>query len=89
MKTRNLLLTGITFIALQSCSEKKETENVTIQNDTVVVKEYHEVQKEPIIEKTDSSRDDGTSISVDKNGVEISTKNGNNSTDIELKDNKK
>jgi hypothetical protein len=90
MKKGFFLLSFIFFIALQSCSDKKETitkESVIIRNDTVLIQENNTTQKAPLMEKTDSIAEDGTAISVDKNGVEISTKSGNNNVEIEIKNN--
>ncbi|HKX86771.1 MAG TPA: hypothetical protein VJL37_08860 [Flavobacterium sp.] len=90
MKKGFFLLSFIFFTALQSCSDKKETitkETVIIQNDTVLIQENNTIQKEPLMKKTDSIAEDGTAISVDKNGVKISTKSGNNNVKIEMKNN--
>jgi hypothetical protein len=77
MKKGNFLLPIIFFTALQSCSDKKEKitmESVIIQNDTVQIKENTTTQKTPLDEKIDSIAEDGTAISEDKNGVDITTK---------------
>ena len=86
MKTKHLILACISFTAFAACTEKKETtihENTTVEKDTVVV--HEEKTSDPVIIEKDG---DGTTINVDKDGVEFSTKSGDNSNEIELKDKK-
>jgi hypothetical protein len=74
MKKVTLILGMLAAVAIVSCKEKEETpapETTTTETTTIVT---------PAPEKNT----DGTSISVDKNGVEYSSKNGSNSTTVKV-----
>ena len=85
MRKITLLLGAVCMIALASCKKETTTETTetevvpTSTTDTVVVEK--EVPAAPAPENTD-----GTSIKVDGNGVDIQSKDGKNSTDVEVKD---
>lgn len=91
MKTKHVILGCVSFVALSACTDKKETtihESTTIEKDTIVIQEQQKPGEPIIIEKTSENTDNGTSLNIDKDGVEFSTKSGDNSTEIELKDKK-
>ena len=76
MKKVTVVIASLVILASLSCKEQKEEPTVIEKTETIVVEK--EVQPE----------NDGTSISVDKDGVEFSTKDGNNKTEVEIKDDK-
>lgn len=76
MKKVTLILASLAIFATVSCKDKEET---VVEKETVVVEK--EVDSPPAEEETD-----GTSISVNKDGVEFSTKDGDNKTEVEVKD---
>ncbi|MGE5944215.1 MAG: hypothetical protein ACM31G_07745, partial [Flavobacteriales bacterium] len=68
----------VMFFAFTSCREEKgKTETVIIEKP---------VEKSQPEEKPKTEESDGTSLSVDGEGVEFSTKNGDNETDISIKE---
>lgn len=69
MKKIILIFASFAIFAVVSCREE------TSKSETVIIEKQAEGQKE------DS---DGTSLSVDKNGVEFSTKDGDKKTDINI-----
>jgi hypothetical protein len=74
MKKGTMILGMMAAMAIISCKEKEETPapaTTTTETTTIVT---------PAPEKNA----DGTSISVDKNGVEYSTQNGSNSTTVKV-----
>lgn len=70
MKNLSLVIAGIALLGIVACNEKKEE-----QPDTIVI----EQETAPQTEETD-----GTSLSVNKDGVEFSDQNGENSTEISI-----
>lgn len=70
------MLAVFTITAFVACKENKDEPQV-IENTTVIEKEVAApVEEDP----------NGTSVSIDKNGVEFSTKSGDNKTEIKIKD---
>ncbi|WP_100615142.1 hypothetical protein [Confluentibacter citreus] len=63
---------ALTFFAFTSCREEKA------KTETVII--------EKPIEQPKAEEKDGTSISVDGDGVEFSTKSGDNKTEVSIKD---
>jgi hypothetical protein len=61
----------IVSLVFTSCGEKKEKETIIIEKQ---------------VEKPKAEESDGTSLSVDKNGVEFSTKNGDKKTEVKIND---
>lgn len=81
MKKVTILITSLALFSILSCKEKKEeaageSTHVIEKTNTVVI------EKEADTEKTENP--DGTSISVDKNGVEFSTKDGDTQTEVNI-----
>lgn len=76
MKKVTVIIASLVILASLSCKEQKEEPIVVEKTETIV------------IEKEVKPENDGTSISVDKDGVEFSSKDGNNKTEIEIKDEK-
>ncbi|WP_308992678.1 hypothetical protein QLS71_012915 [Mariniflexile litorale] len=69
------LLTSLVLVAFTSCREEKaKTETVIIEK---------QVEK-PVAPKAEES--DGTSLSIDNDGVDFSTKKGKKKTEITIKD---
>ncbi len=68
---------SITCIALTGCTDR-ETPAVEKTN-TIVIEKEVPVREVP-------KKEEGTSISIDKNGVEFSKKEGDTKVDIDLKD---
>ncbi len=76
MKKVTVIIASLVILASLSCKEQKEEPIVFEKTETIV------------IEKEVEPENDGTSISVDKDGVEFSSKDGNNKTEVEIKDEK-
>lgn len=76
MKKVTLILASVAMMLFASC--KEETEKTTEK--TVVVEKSTEAEAQPVEET------DGTSLSVDKDGVEFSSKDGENKTEVEIKE---
>ena len=77
MKKVTVIIASLVILASLSCKEQKEEPTVVEKTETIVI----EKEAEP-------AENDGTSISIDKDGVEFSTKDGNNKTEVEIKDEK-
>lgn len=76
MKKVTLLLASLAIFATVSCKDNQE-EATVVEKETVVI----EKEAAPVVEEND-----GTSISVNKDGVEFSTKDGDKKTEVEVKD---
>jgi len=74
MKKVTLLIASLAIFATVSCKDKEEA--TVVEKETVVVEEATPAEEE----------NDGTSISISKDGVEYSSKDGNNKTEVEVKD---
>lgn len=72
MKKVTLILAGFTLLAFASCKEQKE------EPDTVVI------EKEVPAPAATEEEADGTSLSIGSDGVEFSTKDGDNKTEIDI-----
>lgn len=76
MKKVTLILASLAIFTSVSCKESKD-EATVVEKETVIV----EKETAPVAEEND-----GTSISVNSDGVEFSTKDGDNKTEVEVKD---
>lgn len=76
MKKVTLIVASLAIFAFVSCKENQD-EATVVEKETVIV----EKEAAPAVEEND-----GTSISVDKDGVEFSTKDGDKKTEVEVKD---
>ena len=76
MKKVTLILASLAIFATVSCKDNQEKATV-VEKETVVI----EKEAAPVVEEND-----GTSISVNKDGVEFSTKDGDKKTEVEVKD---
>ncbi|MFC4740330.1 hypothetical protein ACFO3U_10030 [Flavobacterium ponti] len=74
MKKVTLLIASLAIFATVSCKDKEEA--TVVEKETVVVEEPAPAEEE----------NDGTSISVNSDGVEFSTKDGDKKTEVEVKD---
>ena len=74
MKKVTLMIASLAIFATVSCKDKEES--TVVEKETVVVEEAAPAEEE----------NDGTSISVNSDGVEFSTKDGDNKTEVEVKD---
>ena len=74
MKKVTLLIASLAIFSSVSCKDKEEA--TVVEKETVVVEEPAPVEEE----------NDGTSISVNSDGVEFSTKDGDKKTEVEVKD---
>ena len=74
MKKVTLILASVAMMLFASC--KEESEKTT---EKTVVIEKNETEAAP------AGETDGTSLSIDKDGVDFSTKDGTNKTEIEVK----
>ena len=82
MKTLKTMLVIFTISAFVACKESKD-ETKVIEKTTVIEKEV----EVPAPEKPE--KEDGTSFSIDEDGVEFSNKKGENSTEIKVNEKKK
>lgn len=76
MKYAILTCASLAIIAFSSCTSKNEPE--VEQTETIVVERTVPAKPQP--------EEKGTSLSVDKNGVAFSKKDGDTEIDIDLKD---
>ncbi len=79
MKTLKIMLTVFTISAFVACKEDK-VEPQIIEKTTIIEKEV----EAPVEEK-----EDGTSISINKDGVEFSNKKGDKNTEVKINDDEK
>ena len=77
MKKSLLLLAAVSVLAFTSCKEKTDE-----TPDTVVVEKTTETQF--VVPDTVTTESNGTTINVNKNGAEYSTKDGENKTAVEV-----
>lgn len=77
MKKVTLILASLAIFATVSCKDKEEA--TVVEKETIVIEK--EVDSAPVEEETD-----GTSINVNKDGVEFSSKDGDKKTEVEVKD---
>ncbi|WPR70975.1 hypothetical protein SLW70_13690 [Flavobacterium sp. NG2] len=81
MKNVSIAIASLALFSVLSCKEKKEestsdSPQVIEKTNTVIIeKEAQEVKEE---------NPDGTSISVDKDGLEFSTKDGSTKTEVNI-----
>ena len=75
MKKSILILASISMMVFVSC--KESTQETTEK--TVVIEKNDTPQPDMSTEESD-----GTSVSINKNGVDISSKNGDNKTEVEI-----
>ncbi len=76
MKKVTVILASLAIFATISCKDNQE-EATVVEKETVII----EQEPAPATEQND-----GTSISIDKDGVEFSTKDGDKKTEVEVKD---
>lgn len=75
------MLTIFTISAFVACKENK-VEPQVIEKTTIIEKEVE-------VEVAAPKKEDGTSFSIDKDGVEFSNKKGDKKTEIKINDDKK
>ncbi|WP_339834900.1 hypothetical protein [uncultured Flavobacterium sp.] len=74
MKKVTLIIASLAVLAFSSCKEEQKEEPTTV------------VVEQPAAETQATEESDGTSISVNSDGVEFSTKDGDNKTEVEVND---
>lgn len=79
MKTLKIMLVVFTISAFVACKEDK-VEPQIIEKTTIIEKE---------VEAPAQEKEDGTSISIGKDGVEFSNKNGDKNTEVKINDDEK
>jgi hypothetical protein len=77
MKKATLILATISLMFFASCNDKKE-----VTKETVIIEK--EATAAPVEEENDE-----TSLSINNDGVEFSTKDGDNKVEVEIDDKKK
>ncbi|GIZ09393.1 hypothetical protein [Flavobacterium sp. UMI-01] len=82
MKKITLVLASVALLSIFSCKDKneepaEESTHVIEKTNTVIVEKDTDT-----VVKTENP--DGTSVSVDKNGLEFSSKDGNNKTEVNI-----
>lgn len=83
MKTLKIMLIVFTISAFLACRESKN-ETKVIEKTTVIEKEVEVPAPEPA-----PKNEDGTSLSIDEDGVEFSNKKGDKKTEIKINEEKK
>jgi hypothetical protein len=79
MKNSILLFAAVITFTFTSCKEKTNEEST----DTVVIEKTSETQ----VVTPDTTAADGTTINVNKDGVEFSSKDGDKKTAVEVNEN--
>jgi hypothetical protein len=74
MKKITMFIGVLSVMAIVSCKEKEETPDTTTNQTIEVTTEAPQAEENP----------DGTSISVGTDGVDVSTKNGENKTSVNV-----
>jgi hypothetical protein len=74
MKKVTFIIASLALLAFSSCKDKPKEEPTTV------------VVEQPAAEAQATEESDGTSLSIDSDGVEFSTKNGENKTEVDVKD---
>lgn len=77
MKKISMLVGVLSVMAIVSCKEKAETPETTTHQTIEVTNEA----PAPVVEEKNP---DGTSISVGSDGIDVSTKNGENQTKVNV-----
>jgi hypothetical protein len=77
MKKVTVIIATLVILASASCKEQKEEPTVIEKTETIIIEKDSEPKKE-----------DGTSLNISSDGIEFSTKKGENKTEVEIKDNK-
>lgn len=80
MKKVTLILATVSFMIFASCQEKTEKETVTEK--TIVVEQEPEALPPP--PPPEEVEKDGTTINVNKDGVEFSNKDGKGNTEVNI-----
>ena len=80
MKKVTLIVASLAIFAFVSCKENQD-EATVVEKETVIIEKEAAPEAAPAVEEND-----GTSINVNKDGVEFSTKNGDKKTEVEVKD---
>lgn len=78
MKKVTLIFATISIMLFASCNDKKE-----VAKETVII------EKEAVAAPVEEEENDGTSLSISNDGVEFSTKEGDNKVEVEIDDKKK
>lgn len=74
MRKVTLIIASLAVLAFVSCKDEPKDEPTTI------------VVEQPATDTPTAEESDGTSLSIDKDGVEFSTKDGDKKTEVEVKD---
>jgi hypothetical protein len=82
MKKSILLLSAVAAIAFASCEKKTSTTETTVEptTDTVIVKETETPAPDTVVK----AETDGTSVSVSSDGVNVSSKDGDKKTTVDV-----
>ena len=73
MKTVTVIIASLVILASISCKEQKEEPIVIEKTETIVIEK-----------ETPPKEENGTSLSIDNDGVEFSTKDGDKKTEVEI-----
>ncbi|HEX9979097.1 MAG TPA: hypothetical protein VGB50_00870 [Flavobacterium sp.] len=85
MKKITILLGALALTAFVSCKNEEKTETTTVEpvaHDTTVV--VHETETVPVQDAEEEQ--DGTSVSVDSDGMKVDSKSGEKKTDVNVSD---
>lgn len=81
MKKATILIASLALFSVLSCKDKNEK---TTEESTQVIEKTNTLVIEKSADTVKTENPDGTSISVDKNGVEFSTKDGSTETEVNI-----
>ncbi|WP_445458501.1 hypothetical protein [Flavobacterium sp. HNIBRBA15423] len=73
MKQVTVIIASLVILASVSCKEQKEEPIVIEKTETIVIEK-----------ETPPKEENGTSLSIDNDGVEFSTKDGDKKTEVEI-----
>ena len=65
------MFVSVVFLSVTSCRDEEKTKTIVVEKE---------------VEKPKPQEDDGTSLNIDGDGVEFSTKKGDNKTEISVED---
>ncbi len=85
---KKFLLSGLAVLAMVACEKKEKT----VESDTDVIKETEVVTPEApdtVVKEVHDENPDGTSVSVSSDGVNVSSKNGEKNTEVNIDATKK
>ena len=86
---KKILLSAVAVLAMVACEKKEKT----VESDTDVIKETEVIETpatpDTVVKEVRDENPDGTSVSVSSDGVNVSSKNGEKNTEVNIDATKK